>query len=193
VKTSRGTVEAERLVVAPGSWAPRLLADLCVPMRVTRQVVYWFRPSGPASYEVGDHPIFIWERPGVHPYGFPVLDGPDAGAKVGLHHHGDEVDPDHLDRVVAQREVDHISEVIRGLVPTMTGTFLRAVVCLYTTTPDQHFVVGTHPGHPNVVVACGFSGHGFKFVPLVGEILADLALEGTTAHPVGLFDPARFR
>jgi sarcosine oxidase len=194
VTTTSGTIQAERLVISAGSWAPRLLAELAVPMQVTRQVVYWFRPSGDlASYEPGRQPIFIWERPGLHPYGFPCLDGAQGGAKVGLHHHGGEVDPDELDRAVRPEEVDHMAEVMRELVPTLPDTFLRAVVCMYTTTPDQNFVIGTHPAKPNVALAAGFSGHGFKFVPVVGEVLADLALEGSTRHPIGLFDPARFR
>jgi sarcosine oxidase len=78
-------------------------------------------------------------------------------------------------------------------VPTLPGTFVRGVACLYTTTPDHDFAIGPHPEHPNVTVACGFSGHGFKFVPLVGELLADLALEDATRHPIGLFAPTRFR
>ena len=194
VTTTRGTIEAERLVMAPGSWAPQLLADLGIPMVVTRQVVCWFRPSGDAaSYQLGRQPIFVWERPGLHPYGFPGLDGRDGGVKAGLHHHGGETDPDELDRTVKPGEVDHVATVMRDLLPTMPGTFLRGVVCMYTTTPDQHFVIGVHPEHENVAVACGFSGHGFKFVPVVGEVLADLALEGGTRHPIGLFDPDRFR
>jgi sarcosine oxidase len=75
--------------------------------------------------------------------------------------------------------------------PTLPGRLLRAVPCMYTTTPDEHFVIARHPAHENVVVACGFSGHGFKFVPVVGEILADLVTTGTTAHPIDLFDPQR--
>jgi sarcosine oxidase len=195
VHTAGGAIEAERLVIAPGAWAPRLLADLGVPMVVTRQLVCWFRPSGDlASYQVGRQPIFIGERPPLHPYGFPVLEGQDAkdGLKVGLHHHGEVIDPDTLDHRVSADEVAVMAEAINELVPTMAGRFVRGLACLYTTTPDQHFVVGTHPGHDNVVVACGFSGHGFKFVPVLGEILADLALDGSTAHPIGLFDPARF-
>jgi sarcosine oxidase len=193
VTTTRGMVEAERLVVAPGAWAPSLLADLGVPMVVTRQLVCWFSPDGdPAAYEPGRQPIFIWERPGLHPYGFPCLDGPGDGVKVGLHHRGGEIDPDELDRTVGRAEVDELAGVIRDLVPTLPGALLRAVVCMYTTTPDQHFVVGIHPQHPNVAVAAGFSGHGFKFVPLVGEVLADLTLDGGTQQPIGLFDPARF-
>ena len=77
-------------------------------------------------------------------------------------------------------------------VPALTGRFLRAAPCMYTNTPDEHFVVGPHPRHPQVVVAAGFCGHGFKFAPVIGEIVADLTVAGTTAHPIGLFDPARF-
>jgi sarcosine oxidase len=111
---------------------------------------------------------------------------------VGLHRHGRPTDPDALDREVTAAEVEEVGEVLRELVPTLPGTFVRAVACLYTTTPDQDFVIGLHPAHPNVAVACGFSGHGFKFVPVVGEVLADLALEGRSSRPIGLFDPTRF-
>jgi sarcosine oxidase len=194
VTTTRGTIEADRLVVCPGAWAPSVLADLGVPLLVTRQVVFWFAPSGdPAAYAVGRLPIFIWQRSDMAPYGFPALDGPDGGMKVGLHHHGRETDPDALDRVVTDAEVREVADVLRPMLPTMPGRFLRAVACLYTTTPDQHFVISPHPGHANVMVAAGFSGHGFKFVPVVGEILADLALDGSTRHPIGLFDPTRLR
>jgi len=194
VTTTRGTIEAERLVVCPGAWAPSVLADLGVPLRVTRQVVFWFAPSGdPAAYAVGRQPIFIWQREDAQPYGFPCIGDPDDGVKVALFRGGRETDPDDLDRVVTDAEVGEVVDVLRPLLPTMPGRFLRAVVCLYTTTPDQHFVISAHPGHDNVMVAAGFSGHGFKFVPVVGEILADLALDGSTRHPIGLFDPARFR
>jgi sarcosine oxidase len=193
VTTTRGTIEAERLVVTPGAWAPQLLADLGVPMVVTRQLVCWFRPSGdPATYQVGRQPIFIWDRAPLHPYGFPILDGPEGSMKVGLHHHGRQTDPDELDHTITQDEVDEVADAIRDLAPTMPGTFVRGLACLYTTTPDQHFVIGPHPALEHVSVACGFSGHGFKFVPVVGEVLADLALEGGTRHPIGLFDPTRF-
>jgi monomeric sarcosine oxidase len=194
VTTTRGTIEGDRLVVAPGAWAPQQLAELGVPMTVTRELVFWFEPSSdPASYAPGRQPIFIWERPGASLYGFPCLDGAGRGAKIGLHRHGIPTDPDALDREVATDEVDEVTAVVRELVPTLPGTFLRGVACLYTTTPDQNFVIGPHPEHPNAIVACGFSGHGFKFVPVVGEVLADLALEGATGHPIGLFDPTRFR
>ena len=85
-----------------------------------------------------------------------------------------------------------VSDALRARVPDAAGEFLRGVACMYTTTPDEDFVITVHPEHENVVVAAGFSGHGFKFTPVVGEILADLATTGSTSHPIGLFDPARF-
>ena len=191
VETSDGTVEGDRLVVTPGAWAPTVLADLELPLTVSRQTVTWFRPTDPAAYALGTQPVFVWERPGLSPYGFPCLDD-DGGVKIGLHHRGPQTDPDHLDRVVTEQEVAEVADLVRPLMPSWPGTFLRAITCLYTTTPDHDFVLGLHPEHANVAIACGFSGHGFKFVPVVGEILADLALDGSTKHPIGLFDPTRF-
>ncbi len=194
VTTERGTTEAERLVVTPGAWAPNLLAELGVPLTVTRQIVFWFEPSADlAAYEPGRQPIFIAEREGAQPYGFPAIDGLGGGVKAALYRHGRVTDPDRLDRRVDQEEVDEVAGILGRLVPSLPGRFLRAVPCLYTTTPDQHFVVGRHPDLDHVTVAAGFSGHGFKFVPVIGEIVGDLALEGATRHPIDLFDPARFR
>jgi sarcosine oxidase len=191
VVTPGGTLEADKLVLAPGAWAPRLLGDLSLPLVVTRQTVFWYLPTDPAAYALGTQPVFVWQRPGLNPYGFPCLDA-DGGVKVGLHHRGPEADPDLVDRDVSQEEAAEVADLVRPLLPSLVGTLLRAIVCLYVTTPDQNFVVGLHPRHDNVVLACGFSGHGFKFVPVMGEILADLALDGSTRHPIGLFDPSRF-
>ena len=88
-------------------------------------------------------------------------------------------------------EVAFMAEHLAAVLPTLPGRYLTAATCMYTTTPDQHFVIAGHPEHSTVTVACGFSGHGFKFVPVVGEIVADLATTGATAHPIGLFDPRR--
>ena len=180
VRTAGGTVEGDRLVVTPGAWAPSLLAGLDLPLVVTRQAVFWFRPTEPAAYALGTQPVFVWERPGLSPYGFPCIDE-DGGVKIGLHHRGPETDPDQLDRHVSEQEAADVADLVRPLLPSLPGTFLRAITCLYTTTPDHDFVIGVHPEHANVAIACGFSGHGFKFVPVVGEVLADLALEGE--HP----------
>jgi sarcosine oxidase len=190
VSAATGTYEAGRLVICPGAWAPEVLADLTVPLVVERQVMYWFQPSGGVGPYEG-HPIWIHGAGDLQVYGFPAIDGPDGGAKVAFFRRGCPATPETIDRVVHDDEIAFMTEHLGGLMPTLPGQFLRAAACMYTTTPDEHFVVAVHPGHGQVIVACGFSGHGFKFVPVIGEILADLATEGTTRHPIGLFDPRR--
>ncbi len=193
VTTAAGTYEADRLVVAPGAWAPQLLADLGVPITVERQVVYWFEPLGGVDAYLPDrHPIWIHEdAAGMQAYGFPAIDGPGGGAKLAFFRRGAPCTPETIDREVHDEEVSYVRDHVSRLLPTLPGCFLDASTCMYSNTPDRHFVVAQHPEHANVTVACGFSGHGFKFVPVVGEVLADLATTGHTAHPVDLFDPRR--
>ncbi len=193
VVTAQGSYEADRLVVAPGAWAPGLLADLGVPITVERQVMYWFDPvGGVAGYTPDRQPIYIHEdADGSQVYGFPAIDGPDGGVKVAFFRRGQECTPDTIDREVHDEEVEVMREHAARILPSLPGRFLDAATCMYSNTPDQHFVVAQHPGHERVTVACGFSGHGFKFVPVIGEVLADLATTGRTDHPVDLFDPRR--
>jgi sarcosine oxidase len=194
VVTGRGTYTAGQLVITPGPWAPGLLADLGVPFRIERQVQFWFRPrGGVAPFLPERHPIYIWEdTDGGQIYGFPAIDGPDGGAKIAFFRRGAETTPDDLDTEVHPGEVAEMADYCRERLPGLPAEFLRGEPCLYTLTPDGHFVIGRHPAHAAVTVACGFSGHGFKFVPVVGEIVADLATTGGTAHPIALFDPRRF-
>ena len=193
VTTATATYEAGQLVVAPGAWAPQLLADLGVPVEVERQVMHWFEPLGGVGPYLADrHPIYIHEDVhGTQIYGFPAIDGPERGAKVAFFRRGQACTPDTIDRTVSSAEVDDMRAQAGKLLPTLPVRFLTAATCMYSNTPDQHFVIARHPGHDHVTVACGFSGHGFKFVPVVGEVLADLALTGTTNHPIDLFDPRR--
>ncbi|WP_052849993.1 N-methyl-L-tryptophan oxidase [Streptomyces avicenniae] len=194
VTTARGTYTAGHLVLCPGAWAPRQLPDLGVPFTVERQVMHWFSPTGGTRpYEPERHPVYIWEDPeGSQIYGFPALDGPEGGVKIAAFRKGEECTPETIDRTVRPDEIAHLAAYASTRLPTLPGRALRAVTCMYTTTPDEHFVIAPHPAHQAVTVACGFSGHGFKFVPVVGEILADLALTGATAHPIDLFRPDRF-
>ncbi|MDT0437053.1 MULTISPECIES: N-methyl-L-tryptophan oxidase [Streptomyces] len=194
VYTAEGAYTAGQLVICPGAWAPRLLTDLGVAFTIERQVMYWFEPTGGVGpFLPESHPIYIWEdAAGVQVYGFPAIDGPGRGAKVAFFRKGEVTTPETIDRTVHEHEVRAMAEQVARCVPALPGTFLKAATCMYSNTADEHFVIARHPRHPgSTTVACGFSGHGFKFVPVVGEILADLALTGTTAHPIGLFDPAR--
>jgi sarcosine oxidase len=192
VTTAAGTYDADRLVLCPGAWAPELLADLGLPLTVERQVMYWFQPEGGVgAFEPDRHPVFIHGGGELQLYGFPAIDGPDGGAKSAFFRRGVVTTPETIDRSVHEDEIEYMASRLREVVPAQPGRFLTAAACMYTTTPDEHFVIAPHPGFDRVVVACGFSGHGFKFVPVVGEILADLVVDGTTKHPIGLFDPRR--
>lgn len=191
VTTARGSYTAGRLVICPGAWAPELLGEFGVPITVERQVMYWLNPAdGGAAFT--DHPIFIDENAsGAQIYGFPAIDGPGGGVKVAFFRKGISCTPDDIDRTVGAHEVAEMRTRVGELLPALDAPCLHAATCMYSNTPDQHFVIAHHPQHDNVTVACGFSGHGFKFVPVVGEILADLAIDGRTAHPISLFDPQR--
>lgn len=197
VTTARGTYEAARLVVSPGPWAPDLLARLALPLEVERQVMYWFAPSGGDAPFAPEHfPIYIWEaEAGVTIYGFPTSDGPGSGAKVaffrvpGPRH---VTTPETIERAVGAAEVAQMRDYIADRIPALNGELLAAKTCMYTNTPDEHFVITTLPDTPQVAVAAGFSGHGYKFASVIGEIMADLATDGTTRHPIALFGPERF-
>jgi sarcosine oxidase len=193
VVTDRAGYSADRLALCPGAWAPGVLR-LDVPLHPQRQVMHWFLPADePTPFGGGQHPVYVWEdAAGGQMYGVPpVSDG--SGAKVGLNRYQQRpCDPDRVDRSVHPEEVAEIVDLVRDRLPGL-GRHDRAITCLYTVSPDNHFVLGPHPHDDRVVVAAGFSGHGFKFTPVVGEILADLSLTGRTGHDIALFDPRRRR
>ena len=194
VRTGNGVYEAERLVVSAGAWAGELLSELGLPLEVTRQILFWFRPTGgTAAFAPEVVPVWIFEpEDGNMFYSFPVIDGADTLKAAFFRADGTPADPNTIDREVHEDEVDFIRRYLGRHVPSMNGELVRAATCMYTNTPDQHFVISTHPDHPQIAVAAGFSGHGYKFCSVVGEILADLSTTGETRHPIGLFSPTRF-
>lgn len=196
VTTTRGTYAAESLVVSPGPWAPTLLEELGLPLQVERQVLYWFQPrNGIENYLPDRFPIYIWESPdGLQPYGFPATDGPHGGVKAAFFRipHAQICTPDTVDRQLRPADEQAMRAILRRLLPGLEGELRQATTCLYTCTPDLHFVMGLHPAHAQVSFAAGFSGHGFKFCSVVGEILADLATHRSTHHDLSLFSGDRF-
>lgn len=196
-RTLRGEQEyrADRIIFTAGAWTDRLLADLGVKLTVTRQVLAWVWPRRPELFELGELPVWAIDHPGggVH-YGFPMTpDSPAPGFKLALHRRGIETDPDRVVREPMPGDEETVRELLRTVIPDADGDLLGLRVCLYTNSPDSHFIVDRLPGFDGrAVVACGFSGHGFKFASVMGEVLADLALEGATRHPVGFLGLGRF-
>ena len=191
ITTDRGTVEAGAAIVAPGPWIKTLFPDLPTPIRVTRQVMAWFEPIDPAPLSDGRLPVFLVQsRHGIH-YGFPPLLSPLI--KVAKHHHADEsVEVAACDRTVSAEDERLIRAAVAEHLPAANGRLVEAKTCLYTMTPDGDFIIDRLPGAPQIVIASPCSGHGFKFAPAIGDILADLATAGTTAHDISRFTLARF-
>jgi sarcosine oxidase len=193
VETERGSYEAARLVLTAGSWNGKLAPSLAPVLQPERQVVAWLEVARPELFEQAAFPVFVMEMPEGMYYGFPLFAGGPPGFKLGrFHHRYEAVDPDLLDRAGAGPEDEHVlRSFAASYLPEGAGRALSMQVCMFTNTPDEHFLIDLHPDHPQVVVGAGFSGHGFKFCSVVGEILADLAIDGRTRHDTALFDAAR--
>ncbi len=184
VETTTGTYRADRLVITAGAWAAGLLADLAIPLTVRRKHLHWFACGDPRYAADGSCPCFFFETADGYFYGFPEIGG--TGVKVAEHSRGtNHVDPLTDDKAVEPDDIARVAGFIRDYLPGVTTTPLRHEVCYYTMTPDEDFIIGRHPRHPNVAFAAGFSGHGYKFAPVIGEILADLTLDGATRQPIG--------
>jgi len=176
VTTTSAVHEADRLLIAAGAWLPRLVPALARSIAVERQVVMWTRPLRPELFTADRFPVFYIETPHGAFYGFP--EDPSRGFKIGKYHHRRQVvDPDIVDRTCSPEDEATLREGISHYFPDANGPTAAASVCLFTNTPDEHFVIDRVADHPGVVVAGGFSGHGFKFCSVVGEMVADLVLD----------------
>lgn len=200
VVTSEHTYHASKLIITAGAWAGQLLKELKIPLKVTRQVIVWTEPENPSSFTPDKFPCWLIAGDNIHGawYGFPYLSGEafpgPAGLKFALHYPGDEANPDHVKREVTAGELKEIiDEAKQYFVPA--GYKVTAVkTCLYTNTPDENFIIDHLPGYDgDVTIACGFSGHGFKFGSVTGEILADLSMTGATALPIEFLGLKRFQ
>ena len=193
VETDHGSYAADRLVVTAGAWAADLLRLPTLSLQVLRKSLFWYQPEATAAVDhtAGHLPCFAFDGPTGFFYGFPAIDA--RGVKIAEHSGGTPVtDPLHVDRGIDLHEQARVEAVFAAHLPGACGGLADHAACLYTMSPDGHFVVGHHPQHDRVAIAAGFSGHGFKFASVMGEILADLTLEGTTSHPIGFLSPNRW-
>jgi len=181
----------DHLVLTAGPWIGDLLPDLRLPLRVERECPCWFTPTvDPASVGADVLPIWVIVEEGSAYYG--IRHDPEIGLKVSIHHWGTFGEPDEIDRVVGEAEIQRIRAWMRTRMPAANGPLANARVCLYTNTPDEQFVIDRHPAAPGVAFASACSGHGYKFAPVIGEILADLALGTPPAWSIDRFRAARF-
>jgi sarcosine oxidase len=190
VRTPSGTIRAQKLVITAGPWSASVLADLGLPLQAVRQYVVHFEPQAPERFSPPGFPAFIWDVAEGEVYGIPYL--PGSGFKVGGHDPGEPCTPETARRTVTAEEIENVRSIFERCLPGCATTMSMAATCLYTVTPDRHFIIDRHPEHPQVSYAAGFSGHGFKFGPTIGEVLADLAIEGSSRHDVAFLRAARF-
>lgn len=193
VQTSRGNYEADRLIIAGGAWLNQLVDSPPMRISVERLLQVWVEPEGDIEqFRVGSHPRWVLEDlQGKVAYAFPILEGQNA-IKMAFTK-GEPSDPDCVERNARPGEIDELVGFMSQLVPAIQRKGAsRIAACLSGRAPDDNFIIGFHPASPNVIVSGGFSSHGFKFVPVIGEILADLATKGTTTRNIKLFSPSRF-
>jgi sarcosine oxidase len=192
VQTDQGDFSAAKLVITAGPWAPQLLANVGVPLHVRRKHLYWF-PTADASYhESSGCPTYLYELPNGVFYGFPQID--ELGVKVAQHSGGTIItDPKNDPRPLEPADLADVEAFLSQYLPGVGQPMQRRAVCFYTMSPDEHFLVDRHPLHDNVFFVAGLSGHGFKFTSVLGEALADLALNGFTKLPIEFLSLGRFR
>lgn len=191
VTTETAKYTAENLVVTAGAWTGTLLPAIERVLTPERQVLAWLQPTEPTAFARDRFPVFVLDVPEGHYYGFPIFDVP--GFKFGRFNHlGEVVDPDTMDRTPTDRDEELLRSFAETYFPTGAGPTMQLAPCLFTNTPDGHFILDRHPAYPQVTIGAGFSGHGFKFASAIGEVLADLSETGATDHDIDLFSLDRF-
>lgn len=198
VETHAAVYHANQLILTAGAWSSELMRLPPVKLRVTRQVIGWIWPRQPDRFRSPQFPVWLIEPIGDEPaggvyYGFPLSTGFEEGIglKLGWHYPGREMEVDHITAETTEEDRAELMRPLRYL-PDATGEVLAIKVCKYTNSPDGHFIVDRHPESPRVHIACGFSGHGFKFSSVLGQALCELAIAGRTTRPIGFLGTARF-
>lgn len=198
VSTATETFTADRLVITAGSWAKSLLAEqgIHLPLKIMPCQLGFYQPNQPEQFQPGRFPVFFGHMTGDYgemPYGIPHED-PAIGLKVTTFYGWDTVEqPSEVDYTPSDEWVERMRNFCRRYIPDAAGPTVSTRRCLYTLTPDKHFIVDQHPHYPHIVVGAGFSGHGFKFTTLIGKMLSELALDGHTPYDTSLFKLSRFQ
>jgi len=199
VITNKNIYRSNKLIITTGPWAGKMIPGFANKIKITKQFIAWVKPKNWNDYSLNNFPCWMIAddiKPGVY-YGFPALPvaafGPPEGLKLAHHYPGTVTDPDNVNRQTSSEDQESLKYALDKYLPGAFDSFLSAKTCLYANSPDEHFIIDKLPGYEDqVTIACGFSGHGFKFVSVVGEILADLATESKTKQPIEFLNAKRF-
>lgn len=190
VETNQGTYRAGQLVITPGPWAGEVLRQIGLPLQVTRIVNAYFEPTRPDLWKAENGaPDFLLSVPEGGFYGMPWMDG--IGLKIGKHQGIPTDGPRTIRREIDDSEIAFLRDTLDRYMPGASGEVQAAITCMYTNTPDDDFIIDRHPECEQVVIGCGFSGRGFKFSVVMGEIMAELATDGSTQHDIDFLSLAR--
>ena len=199
IYTDKDSYQCNNLIITAGAWAGKMIPGFNDKIKVTRQFVAWIKTKNDEQFELNNFPCWMIGDDIKHGcfYGFPLLDTKRFGEPAGLklaHHYPDQVtDPDNVNRQTTEEDLKNVKYCLDRYLPGVFDSVLSTKICLYANSPDENFIIDNLPGFENnVSVACGFSGHGFKFASVVGEILADLATEGRTSLPIEFLNAKRF-
>jgi len=199
VKTDKQTYQCNKLIITAGAWAGKMIPGFADKINVTRQFVAWIKTKNDDQFKLNRFPCWMIGDDDKHGcyYGFPLLDtkkfGEPAGLKLAHHYPRDITDPDKVNRQTTENDIENLKYCLNKYLPGVFESVLSTKICLYANSPDENFIIDKLPGYEeNVSIACGFSGHGFKFASVVGEILADFAIEGKTELPIEFLNAKRF-
>lgn len=190
ILSDAGKHRVRHAIVAAGPWTTEIAPWANLPLSVARQAMGWYQATDPGLFEASRFPIWIREAPDHIAYGFPTVDG--RTVKLALHHGGAAAEPDMVDRAIHTTDTDPLDGYVSNYLAGLEPHAVEMRVCMYTNTPDGHFVIGHIQGVDNVTVLSPCSGHGFKFASVIGDVAADFALDGGTSRNVERFNPDRF-
>jgi sarcosine oxidase len=199
IKTDKNNYLCNQLIITTGAWAGKMIPGFADKIKVTRQFVAWIKTKNNAPFTLNKFPCWMIGDDLKHGcyYGFPLLDtkkfGEPAGLKLAHHFPKEITDPDKADRQVTENDIQNLKYCLNKYLPGVFDSILHTKICLYANSPDENFIIDKLPGYEeNVSIACGFSGHGFKFASVIGEILADLAIDNKTDLPIEFLNARRF-
>lgn len=199
ITTNQDTYTSNKLVITAGAWTKKIVPVLKPDIQVTQQVVAWVKPKNIDKFKLGSFPCWLIQDPKKGSfYGFPILPsstyGQPEGLKIAHHFPGEPVDPDRPDNAINTERIEDIKFMLQKYFDEAEAEIVELKTCLYASTTDEDFIIDFLPdSNKKVVIACGFSGHGFKFAPVVGEILADMSIKGNTDLPINFLKLDRFR
>ncbi|MEK4563651.1 N-methyl-L-tryptophan oxidase [Alkalihalobacillus sp. FSL R5-0424] len=193
VISEQRTLHAGKVIVTAGAWTHKLLPELKMPIQPIRKTIAWFEPKAENAFDSSSFPCVVFNTSFGLYYAFPDYKG--AGFKIGRHDGGQLVEPEELNRTFGAYEEDEpeLRQLLDVHVPKAAGTLKRGAVCIYDQSPDEDFIIDWHPTDERIILAGGFSGHGFKFASVIGKLLSEMALDQPLTHPIESFKLSRFR